>query len=153
MNERASEVLLRHGQRPRHRRRGFTLIELLLVLVILAVLAVVVVPKFTGRSQQAKIVAAQTDIANLEMAIDLFEIECSRYPTTEEGIQALIQQPSDLTEWRGPYLKRGVPKDPWRNLYVYECPGRHNVTSYDLYSFGPDRQEGGGDDIDNWSER
>ena len=154
MNKRASKVVLRFGRRPRQQRRGFTLIELLLVLVILAVLAVVVVPKFTGRSQQAKITAAQTDIANLEVAIDAFEIDCSRYPTTEEGIQALIQQPSsDLTEWRGPYLKRGAPRDPWRNPYVYECPGQHNDTSYDLYSYGPDGQEGGGDDVDNWSQR
>lgn len=154
MNKRASKVVLRPGRRPRQQRRGFTLIELLLVLVILAILAVAVVPKFTGRSQQAKITTAQADIANLEVTIDAFEIDCSRYPTTEEGIQALIQQPSsDLTEWRGPYLKRGQPKDPWRNPYVYECPGQHNDTGYDLYSYGPDGQEGGGDDVDNWSER
>jgi len=133
-------------------RGGFTLIELLLVLVILAVLAVVVVPKFTGRSQQAKEVAARTDIANLEVAIDAFEVDCSRYPTTEEGIQALIQQPSTLTEWRGPYLKRGMPKDPWQNPYVYRCPGQHNPNGYDLYTLGLDGQEGGGDDITNWSQ-
>jgi len=137
-------------QRPR-RGQGFTLVELLLVLVILAVLAVVVVPKFTGRSQQARIAAAQTDIANLELAIDTFEIDCARYPTTEEGLQALVQQPADLTGWRVPYLKRGVPKDPWGNLYVYRCPGQHNAHGYDLCSFGPDGQEGGGDDIVNWA--
>lgn len=137
----------------RKRRRGFTLIELLLVLAILAVLAVVVVPKFTGRSQQAKITAAKTDIANLELLLDAFEIDCARYPTTEEGVQALLQQPADLEEWKGPYLKRGAPKDPWRNPYLYRYPGRHNTSGYDLYSFGPDGQEGGDDDIDNWSER
>ena len=122
------------------------------MLVILAVLAAVVVPKFTKRSEQARITAARTDIANLELLIDAFEVDCSRYPTTEEGIQALLQQPSNLTGWRGPYLKRGAPKDPWQNPYVYRCPGQHNATGYDLYSFGPDGQEGGGDDIDNWSE-
>jgi len=137
----------------RRRRGGFTLVELLLVLVILAVLAVVVVPKFTGRSQQAKITAAQADIAALEVALDSFEVDCARYPSTQEGILVLIQQPQGLLEWRGPYLKRGAPQDPWRNPYVYQYPGQHNTTGYDLYSFGPDGQEGGGDDIDNWSQR
>ena len=85
MNTKTWKILPRPGQ-PRGRHRGFTLIELLLVMVILAILAVVVVPKFSGRSQQAKITAAQTDVANLELAIDLFEVDCSRYPTTEEGI-------------------------------------------------------------------
>ena len=153
MNEKVPEVLVLRGHPPRRQQRGFTLIEMLLVVAILAILAVAVVPKFTGRSEQARITAAQTDIANLEVAIDAFEIDCSRYPTTEEGVQALVRQPSDLTEWRGPYLKRGVPKDPWQNPYVYQCPGRHNAAGYDLHSFGPDKQEGGSDDIDNWSER
>jgi general secretion pathway protein G len=152
MNDETCRLLFRVGPRRRGRRRGFTLVELLLVLVILAVLAVVVVPKFTGRSQQAKITAAQTDIANLEMLVDAFEVDCFRYPTTEEGVTALVRQPPGLAEWRGPYLKRGVPKDPWGNPYVYRQPGQHNPTGYDLYSFGPDGQEGGGDDITNWSE-
>jgi len=133
--------------------RGFTLIELLLVLAILAVLAGMVVPKFTRRSQQAKITAARIDIANLEVALESFEVDCGRYPTTEEGIGALLQQPTDVTDWMGPYIKRGVPKDPWGNAYVYRCPGQQNVDGYDLHSFGPDKQDGGGDDIDNWTER
>ncbi|KPJ74596.1 MAG: hypothetical protein AMS14_05305 [Planctomycetes bacterium DG_20] len=132
---------------------AFTLIELLLVLAILAVLAAMVVPKFTRRSQQAKITAARIDIANIEVAMDAFEVDCGRYPTTEEGIGALLEQPTDATDWMGPYIKRGVPKDPWGNLYVYRCPGQRNVDGYDLQSFGPDKQDGGGDDIDNWSER
>ncbi len=132
---------------------GFTLIELLLVLVILAVLAVVVVPKFTGRSQQAKEAAAGTDISNVSMALDAFEIDCGRYPTTEEGLGALIQQPGDLTDWKGPYLKKNhVPVDPWKTPYVYRFPGQHNQRGYDLYSYGPNQQDGGGDDIDNWSQ-
>jgi len=143
--------------RPRAARgrlaRGFTLIELLLVLAILAVLAAMVVPKFTKRSQQAKNTAASVDIANIEVAMDAFEVDCGRYPTTEEGIRALVDQPSGLTNWMGPYVKRGMPKDPWGNLYVYRCPGQQNTDGYDLYSFGPDGQDGGGDDIDNWSER
>lgn len=134
------------------RQRAFTLIELLLVLVILAVLAAIVVPKFTKRSEQARITAARTDIANLEVSLDAFEIDSGRYPTNEEGIRALVEQPADIKEWHGPYIKRGVPNDPWGNPYVYRCPGQHNTSGYDLYSFGPDGQEGR-DDIDNWSQR
>jgi general secretion pathway protein G len=143
---------LRARTAPRRPPRGFTLIELLLVLAILSVLAMMVVPKFTKRSQQAKNTAAHVDIANIEVAMDAFEVDCGRYPTTEEGIQALVQQPSDLADWKGPYVKRGLPKDPWANPYVYQCPGQHNTSGYDLHSFGPDGQDGGADDIDNWSE-
>ena len=135
------------------RSGGFTLIELLLVLVILAVLAVVVVPKFTGRSQQAKVAAAGTDISNISLALDAFEIDCGRYPTTEEGLLVLIEEPGNLADWKGPYLKRNhVPVDPWKTPYVYSFPGQHNQRGYDLYSYGPDMQDGGGDDIDNWSQ-
>jgi general secretion pathway protein G len=133
--------------------RAFTLIELLLVLVILGTLAALVVPKFTKRPEQAKITAAHTDISNIGLMLDTFEIDCGRYPTTEEGLRALIDQPGGLTGWHGPYVERGVPKDQWGNPYVYRYPGQHNVNGYDLYSFGPDGQEGGTDDIDNWSQR
>ena len=139
--------------RKNKRTAGFTLIELLLVMVILSVLATVVVPKFTRRSEQARIVAAQSSIANIEVALEAFEVDTGRYPTTEEGLQALVVAPPQLDTWRGPYIKRGIPKDPWGNNYVYRCPGEHNTNRYDLYSYGPDRQEGGDDDIDNWSEQ
>jgi general secretion pathway protein G len=133
--------------------RAFTLIELLLVLVILGTLAALVVPKFTKRSEQAKVTGARTDIANIEVALDAFEVDCGRYPTTEEGLKVLVDEPSGLSGWHGPYLKRGMPKDTWGNPYMYRQPGQHNTSSYDLYSFGPDGQEGGADDIDNWSQR
>ena len=133
--------------------RGFTLIELLLVLVILTALAAIVVPKFTRRSEQARITAARADIANLEVALDAFEVDTGRYPATEEALVALVKMPADVTEWHGPYIKRDIPKDPWGNPYVYQCPGQHNTSDYDLCSFGPDRQEGGDDDIDNWSQQ
>ena len=133
--------------------RGFTLIELLLVLVILATLAAIVVPKFTRRTEQAKLTAAATEISYIELALDTFEVDCGRYPTTEEGLKALVEQPSNADGWHDSYIKRGVPRDPWDNAYVYRCPGQHNTSSYDLYSFGPDGQDGGGDDIDNWSQR
>lgn len=134
-------------------RGGFTLIELLLVLVILSVLAAVVVPKFTRRSEQARVTAARTDIANLEVALDAYEIDTGRFPTAQQGLEALVEEPNDVRDWRGPYIKRGVPQDPWGNAYVYRYPGDQNENGYDLYSFGPDGQSGGGDDVTNWSER
>ncbi len=134
------------------RASGFTLVELLLVLVILAVLAVVVIPKLTGRGKDAKLTAARTDISNIGQALDLFEVDCDRYPTTEETLRALIDPPGNVMDWKGPYLKQQtLPVDPWRNLYVYSFPGQHNPRGYDLHSFGPDGQDGTEDDIDNWS--
>jgi general secretion pathway protein G len=145
----------RRVRRPARRmdRGGFTLIELLLVLVILAVLAAIVVPKFTGRSEQARKAAAKTDIAMIEMQLDAFEVDAGRYPTTEEGLAALVAPPASIKAWHGPYLKRGVPNDPWGNPYVYRFPGQNNVNGVDLWSYGPDGNDGGGDDIDNWTQQ
>ena len=135
-------------------RGGFTLIELLLVLVILAILAAVVVPKFTKRSEQARDAAARTDISNLGTALDAFEVDTGKYPTTDEGLNALYQAPSNVQgQWRGPYIQRQINSDPWGHPYVYRCPGSHNTNTYDLFSMGPDGKEGGGDDVDNWSSK
>jgi len=129
---------------------AFTLIELLLVMVILVVLASIVVPKFTGRSEQARLTAAKTDISAIDGALDAFEVDNGRYPSNEEGLGALIAPPSGLQNWHGPYLKRSnVPVDPWGNAYVYRFPGSHNANGYDLFSNGPDGHEGN-DDITNW---
>ena len=133
-------------------RTGFTLIELLLVLVILATLAAIVMPKFTKRSEQARITAARTQIAQFEVALDAFEIDVGRYPTSSEALEALVEKPSDAEGWQQPYLKRDVPLDPWGNEYLYRYPGQYNEDGYDLYSLGPDRKQGGGDDITNWTE-
>ena len=135
------------------KKEGFTLIELLLVLVILAALAAVVVPKFTSRSEQARLTAAKTDISNLEVSLDAFEIDCGRYPTNSEGLRALIEQPANALGWKGPYLKKNaIPIDPWGKEYVYRYPGQFNRYGYDLYSYGKDGQQGSEDDITNWSE-
>ncbi len=132
---------------------GFTLIELMLVMVILATMAAIVLPKFTGRAKQAKITAAKTQIAQFEVALDAFEIDVGRYPTTTEGLRALVEKPAtDSDGWLQPYIKRDVPKDPWESEYVYKYPGQYNQDGYDLYSMGPDRKLGGDDDITNWSE-
>jgi general secretion pathway protein G len=134
------------------RRSAFTLIELLLVLVILSVLAAIAVPRFTGHSKEARITAARLEIRNIETALDMFEISAGRYPTSDEGLLALVEQPSGVENWR-PAFEHGVPDDPWGNVYAYRCPGQHNTIGFDLYSLGPDGQEGTDDDIDNWSTR
>lgn len=134
------------------RRAGFTLIELLLVLVILAALAAIVTPKFAKRSEQARKTSASTQISQFEVALDAFEIDVGRYPTTSEGLEALVKKPANAEGWQQAYLKRDVPLDPWGNEYIYRYPGQYNEDGYDLYSYGPDGKQGGGDDITNWSE-
>ncbi|MBN2272644.1 MAG: type II secretion system major pseudopilin GspG [Sedimentisphaerales bacterium] len=139
----------RKGKRP---AEGFTLIELLLVLVILAALAAIVTPKFAKRSEQARVTAARTQISQFEVALDAFEIDVGRYPSSSEGLRALVQKPSNAEGWQEAYLKRDVPRDPWDNEYVYKYPGQNNKSGYDLYSYGPDGKQGGDDDIVNWTE-
>jgi general secretion pathway protein G len=143
-----------HPTRPARRpaAQAFTLIELLLVLVILGILAAIVVPKFSGRTEQARVTAAQSQIATFGTALDAFEVDTGNYPKGRNGLQELVQAPSDLPTWRGPYLKSEIPSDPWGNPYIYEYPGKHNASGYDLMSTGPDGREGGDDDITNWTQ-
>jgi general secretion pathway protein G len=131
------------------RHQGFTLVEMLLVLVILATLAAIVIPKFAGRSQQAKITAAQSQISSIELALDAFEVDNGYYPKTG-ALKELTEAPANSPNWKGPYLKKGVPLDPWGNPYTYEFPGKHNSGSYDILSNGPDGRSGTEDDINNW---
>jgi general secretion pathway protein G len=138
--------LLRHSD-----RRGFTLVELLLVLVILATLAALVLPKFTGRTEQARTTAVQTQISTFGTALDAYEVDTGRYPSGGDGLEMLLSPPGDVSGWRGPYLKSAIPLDPWGNPYGYEYPGRNNPTGYDLISAGPDGQLGTADDISNAS--
>jgi len=131
---------------------GFTLVELLLVIIIIGVLAAMVVPSLVGRSEQARVTAAKADIrASIGTALDSFEMDTGAYPTTAQGLEALIREPEGVTGWRGPYLKEmQVPRDPWGREYVYKCPGDHEPLPYDLISYGRDGKEGGGDDIANY---
>jgi general secretion pathway protein G len=131
---------------------AFTLIELLLVITIISVLAAVIVPRFFGRSREARVVAArQMIVGTFGVAIDLFEQDTGRYPTTEEGLAALIENPQ-VVNWRGPYLKSvTVPPDPWGNSYRYSFPSELTAsqTLYDLVSAGPDGTLGNEDDVTN----
>lgn len=134
----------------RSRRGGFTLIELLLVLVILGVLAAIVVPKFSGRTEQARVTAAQSQISTFSTALDAFEVDNGYYPKGSGGLNDLVTAPRDAQNWRGPYMKDAIPVDPWGNAYLYECPGKNNTSGYDISSSGPDGRANTDDDIKNW---
>ena len=138
--------------RNRRHSRAFTLVEMLLVLVILAVLAAIVYPKVAGRSEQARTTAAMTQISAFSTALDAFEVDNGYFPKGKNGLMDLVVQPRDAQKWHGPYLQ-DIPKDPWNNDYVYECPGRHNPSSYDLMSMGLDSRAGTEDDIANWQTK
>ena len=135
-------------------RCGFTLVELMLVVIIISILVAMVVPRLMGRSDQAREAAAHADIeANLASALDLYEVDTGSFPKTEAGLDALMAKPSSpqiAKRWKGPYIKK-KPSDPWGNPYVYKFPGDHG-SGYDLYSYGKDGSEGGGDDITSWEK-
>ncbi len=136
---------------PHWRAGGFTLIELLVVMFILGLLAAIVVPKYVGHVGKSKQQAAQAQIEIFGTVLDTFRLDVGRYPTTEEGLEALRKAPSTVGNWNGPYLPREIPKDPWDNAYVYKSPGEHG--EYDLISYGADKAPGGegeNKDIVSW---
>jgi general secretion pathway protein G len=130
-------------------KRGFTLIELMLVVIIIGALVAMVMPRLTGRSEQARVAAGKADVtANIATALKLYELDNGNFPTTQDGLQSLLVKSAGANNWNGPYLER-KPIDPWGREYKYVSPGTHRPHDYDLYSLGKDGQESG-DDVTNW---
>ncbi|MBI4343223.1 MAG: type II secretion system major pseudopilin GspG [Candidatus Omnitrophica bacterium] len=132
------------------KQHGFTLVELMLVVIIIGVLAAMVVPRLVGRTEMAKINRAKADLATIGLALDLYELDMGGYPDT---LDVLVQRdaPQGLEQggqWNGPYLKKGLPQDPWARPYTYNKQSQHNQ-DYDISSLGPDGQPGN-DDVVNW---
>lgn len=132
----------------RHRAGGFTLLELLVVILIIGLLTGIVGPRFMSQISRSEITAAKAQIDAFEKALETYRIDTGRYPSTTQGLQALVARPVDEPRWRGPYLKDQVPSDPWGQPYDYRAPGR-GAKEFDIISLGRDRAPGGdGDDAD-----
>ena len=137
--------------RPRAPQRGFTLLELLVVMVIIGLLASLVAPRYFEQVGKSNTKVAKAQIDAFEKALDQYRLDVGRYPSTEQGLASLRIAPQNVAAWRGPYLKRDLPNDPWGNAYQYKQPGQHG--EYDLFSLGSDGQPGGeGDaaDVTSW---
>ncbi len=133
--------------------KGFTLLELLVVMIILGLLAAFVAPKFFSHVGKSKIKAAKVQIESFGIALDTMRLDVGRYPTTEEGLNSLRENPG-IDRWDGPYLRKAVPKDPWQKPYMYVYPGE-NKSEYDIFSYGADGMQGGSgedQDVANWKE-
>ena len=145
------------GKRIRQKRArgegGFTLIEILVVIAIIALIMSLVGPRVLNYLGESKVKAAKIQIQSFGSALDLFNLDTGRYPSSAEGLTALVQSPGTIPAWNGPYLKGGVmPNDPWGKSYVYRSPGQHGP--YDIMSYGSDGQEGGtgtAADIASWT--
>jgi len=135
------------------KQRGFTLIELLIVMVILGILAALVGPRMFGKVGKSRQKAAKAQISLFETAMDTYRLDVGKYPTTDQGLEALRVKPDGVEKWDGPYVSKDVPVDPWGNRYVYESPGEHG--DYDLISLGADGNPGGegeDEDIVSWKD-
>ncbi len=138
----------------KNRRNAFTLVELMVVVVILGILAATILPNLVGTTGDAKVGAAKADVAELEAAVERFNVTMDRFPTTEEGLKVLVDAPTteDAKNWRGPYVKQ-LRDDPWGNPIQYRYPGVHHPTGFDIWSRGEGGQDGGegkAADIGNW---
>lgn len=139
----------------KNNRAGFTLIELLMVVIIIGILAAIAVPKFVGLGKKTSIKAAIAEIRVIGSALDRYEMDNQMFPTTEQGLKALIEKPTSSPvpkDWSGPYLSEDI-NDPWNLPYQYLYPSQNGRIDYDLWSWGPDGQEGTADDVTNWKKQ
>lgn len=131
------------------RQAGFTLLELLVVIVIIGLLAGYVAPRYFSQVGRSEVQVARSQIDSLEKALDQFRLDVRRYPSPEEGLEALVAKPASAVNWNGPYLKKAVPADPWGRPYVYRAPGSKPGHEFEVVSFGRDGKAGGrGEDAD-----
>jgi general secretion pathway protein G len=140
-------------RRFKKKEKGFTLIEMLIVMVILGLLAALVGPRMFGKVGKSRQKAAKAQISLFETTLDTYRLDTSKYPTTEQGLQALRTKPGGVERWDGPYLPKNVPLDPWGHAYEYRCPGEHG--DYDIISLGADGTAGGegeNEDVVNWKD-
>ncbi len=145
LNKQAATIPERHGA------DGFTLLELLVVIVIIGLLAGYVGPKYFNQVGKSEVKVAKAQIEAFDKALDQYRLDTHHYPSTSQGLAALVTKPANEPQWDGPYLKKALPFDPWGNAYQYRQPGEHG--EFDLYSYGRDGQVGGsGEDADitNW---
>jgi general secretion pathway protein G len=139
--------MIYHSKNILRKQEGFTLVELIVVVIIIGLLSGLVLPQFIRQSERATARAAKAQIELLGTALDTFRLDVGRYPTTQEGLQALTQKPGGVDRWDGPYLRKEVPNDPWGRPYIYKSPGDHGP--YDILSHGADGVPGGeGNDRD-----
>lgn len=131
---------------------GFTLLELLVVMVIIGLLAGFVAPQYFGQVSKSERKTAKAQIVELEKALDHYRLDVGRYPTTEQGLAALVAKPAEQAKWEGPYLRKSVPSDPWGKPYMYRSPGQ-NGAEFDLLSFAKDGQPGGTGDAEDITSR
>jgi general secretion pathway protein G len=134
-----------------NRQRGFTLLELLVVMVIIGLLAGYVAPRYFAQVGKSEVKATRAQIDAFEKSLEAYRLDVGKYPTTEQGLAALMAAPAGTPNWQGPYLKKSVPLDPWKNPYQYRQPGEHG--DFDIYSYGRDGKPGGQKedaDIGNW---
>lgn len=144
-------------QQIRRARRGFTLIEIMVVVIVLGILAAVVIPNFVGQTDEARVAKARSDITTLSTTIEQFRLHMRRYPYQDEGLDVLRTPPNseDANNWKGPYLTKNVPKDPWGNPYIYSEPAANGIDPYGITSYGSDGAPGGegiDQDINSWED-